>query len=290
MLTVLELIQKTSTFLAGKGIPSPRLDAEWMLAHLLQCGRMQLYLQFERPLDEKSVTRYREMVRRRGKREPLQYILGETPFGECLLQCDPRALIPRPETEELAERLTKRIRTSAPLANGPFLDLGTGTGAIALLLGKWFPETAIHGLDQSPESLELARQNARKNFPENAETRFHWHQSNWYEKLPSHLRFAAIVANPPYLTKEEWASAEPEVNQYEPFSALVAEDDGEADLRTIIAGAGQFLLPGGWLALETGIQHPDRLSTLFDRSQWTAVETEKDFQQRPRYLFARIAG
>src|SRR3954471_14665010 len=155
MLTVLEIIKRTTDFFSGKGIESPRLNAELLIGHALGLKRMQLYLQFERPLAEPELEKIRPLVKRRGNREPLQYILGETEFSGVKLKVDSRALIPRPETERLIEV------TMAALSTPParILDLGTGSGAIALALAKHYPEAKVTAVDRSAAALALAREN-----------------------------------------------------------------------------------------------------------------------------------
>src|SRR5882724_9418143 len=156
MLTVLEIIRKTTDFLAGKGIESARLNSELLVGHALGLKRMQLYLQFERPLSEAELEKIRPLVRRRGQHEPVQYVLGETDFFGLHLKTDRRALIPRPETEQLLELITTRL--TAPPAR--VLDLGTGSGAIALALAKQYPLAAVTAVDTSEDALALARENA----------------------------------------------------------------------------------------------------------------------------------
>ncbi|MCH8475590.1 MAG: peptide chain release factor N(5)-glutamine methyltransferase [Opitutales bacterium] len=289
MHTVLELLQKTAAFFTEKGVPRPRLDAEWLLADVLGLKRMDLYLQFERPLTEQEVARYRENVRRRSRREPLQYILGETDFRDLTLTCDARALVPRPETEELMEIFLQKWAAASPEngAAGPFLDLGTGTGALALSLARHFPEAPVWGVDISAEALLLAKENSVRNgLPEE---KLFWRESNWFEAIPAEQRFAAILANPPYLTEEEWASAEPEVREFEPQNALVAPEAGLADLRTIIEEAPAYLLPRGWLAVETGIAHREAIAKLTQNDSWAHAEPVNDHTQRPRYWFLQKA-
>jgi release factor glutamine methyltransferase len=157
MLTVLEVVRKTADFFAAKGIESPRLNAELLAGHALGLARMQLYLQFERALSDAEAERIRSLVRRRAQREPLQYLIGRVEFSGLALKVDRRALIPRPETEYLVETVVGRRADSPPRS---ILDLGTGTGAIALALaGKW-PEASVTATDSSLEALELARENA----------------------------------------------------------------------------------------------------------------------------------
>jgi len=156
MLSVLEVLKKTSEFFAAKGIDSPRLNAELLVGHALALPRMRLYLEFERPVSDPELAAIRELVRRRGRREPLQYVLGTAEFGGLRLKTDPRALIPRPETEFLVETAVARSTASPDRV----LDLGTGSGAIALALAAAFPLARVTAVDASAEALALAAENA----------------------------------------------------------------------------------------------------------------------------------
>lgn len=279
MLTVLEVIKKTTEFFAAKGVESPRLNAEQLVGHALGLQRMQLYLQFERELTDPELEAIRPLVRRRGLREPMQYIIGETDFFDLKLKVDRRALIPRPETELLLELVTARqIRPPDTL-----LDLGTGSGAIALGLARHFPGAAVTAVDLSEEALALARENAAA---AGLAGRVTFVRSNWFADLPPALRFDLIVANPPYLSAEETAQAQPEVNVHEPASALTAGEGGLADLRAILAGAPRFLAAGGWLALETGIAQHAELARLATEAGFTRTESLPDLTGRDRFLLA----
>lgn len=280
MLTVLEVIKKTTEFFAGKGIESPRLNAELLVGHALALKRMQLYMQFERPLTERELDSLRPLVRRRGTREPLQYILGETDFFGLTLKVDRRALIPRPETERLLELVTTQL--NAPPAT--ILDLGTGTGAIALALARHWPEARVTAADLSPGALALAGENAAAL---GLAARVALVQSNWFEDLPRDRTYDLIVANPPYLSAEETAAAAPEVRDHEPVQALKAEENGLADLRRIVAGAPRFLSPGGMLALETGIAQHAALAQLAAAAGLAQGESRQDLTGRDRFFFAR---
>jgi len=295
--TVLEIVKKTTDFLQGKGVESPRLNAELLIGHALGLKRMQLYLQFERPLAEAELERIRPLVRRRGQREPGQYIMGETEFCGLKLKVDRRALIPRPETELLVETVVGRM--AAP--PGRVLDLGTGTGAIALALARAWPAAEITAIDASAEALTLARENAaaldlaRENaaaasLAERAATRLvervSFVQSDWFAQLPAGTRFDVIVANPPYLSAEETAEALPEVRDFEPALALTAADGGMAALRAILRDSARFLAPGGLLALETGLAHHAELLALATAAGFEKVESLQDLTGRDRFVLA----
>jgi release factor glutamine methyltransferase len=279
MLTVLEIIKKTTDFFAGKGVESPRLQAELLIGHVLGLKRMQLYLQFERPLAEAELEQIRPLVRRRAQREPLQYVLGETEFHGLRLKVDRRALIPRPETELLVAQ-TLAACTSPP---SRVLDLGTGSGAIALAIAKQTPAALVTAIDSSADALALAGENA---LATGLAERVAFLQSRWFAALPVAARFDLIIANPPYLSAEETAATAPEVHAHEPGQALTSAGDGSADLRAIITDAPRFLAPDGMLALETGIaQHAD-LTALARATGFSRVESHPDLTGRDRFLFA----
>ena len=280
MHTVLDILQKTTDFFSGKGVESARLNAELIVGHALGLKRMQLYLQFERLLTEPELERIRPLVRRRGQREPLAYVLGTAEFCGLMLKADRRALVPRPETERLVELLQERC-TPAPAR---VLDLGTGSGCIALALAAAWPGAEVVAVDASDDALALARENGEAT---GLAARVQWLKSDWFSAVPADGRFDLIVSNPPYLTAEETAAAEPEVRTYEPAAALTAAESGMADLRKIIAEAPRFLAPGGWLAMETGIaQHAELLADLA-KAGLRDGESVKDLAERDRFVFAR---
>ncbi len=280
MQPLLEILRKTTDFFRAKGIDSARLDAEVLVAHALKLRRMDLYLQFERQLTDAELDVIRPLVKRRGQREPLQHILGETDFFDLKLKTDRRGLVPRPETELLLELVTQAV----PAAPARILDLGTGTGAIALALAKFWPEAAVVAVDRSAEALALARENAQKLA---LADRVAFVESDWFVALAGEPPFQLIVSNPPYLTATEVAEAEPEVRDHDPVTALVAERDGRADLETIIRGAPAFLAPGGLLALETGIAQHASLTQFAAPFGYSAIESKRDLTDRERFLLLR---
>lgn len=282
MLTVLEIIKRTTEFFAGRGLEHPRLNAELVIGHALGLQRMQLYLQFERPLTEPELEQIRPLVRRRAQHEPVQYITGENDFHGLKLKCDRRALIPRPETEQLVELVITRLGAAAPAA---ILDLGTGSGAIALALARQYPDSAVTAVDRSEEALALAAENAvRCNLAGNVT----WLVSDWFQAIAAAPAFDLIISNPPYLTEAETAATALEVRGHEPTAALTgAGADGAGDIRAILTGALSRLRPGGLIAIETGIAQHAALRATAEAAGWTAVESLCDLTDRDRFLLAR---
>lgn len=283
MNTLLDLLQKSADFLAKKGVENARLQSELLFAGTLGCRRLDLYLQFDRPMTAAETAALRERVLRRARREPPQYVVGETDFRELALKCDPRALIPRPETEELVGFVLEKLNALRPAGTpARVLDLGTGTGAIALSLAAERAGTRVVAADKSADALALARENAEKN---GLAAAVEFLRSDWFENVAG--TFDAVVSNPPYLTEAEWASAQPEVREHEPREALVAGDDGLADLEKILRGARAHLAPGGFVALETGIAHRERLRAAALDAGFSETEAKDDLSGRPRFFFAR---
>ena len=281
MLTLLEVIKRTTEFFEKRGVDSARLNAELLIGHALGLKRMQLYLQFERPLSEIDLEKIRPLVKRRGNREPLQHIVGETEFMDLKLKVDKRALIPRPETEYLIELVTPRLA----VAPAGILDLGTGRGAIALALAKIYPQAAITAVDNSADALALARENAAAC---GLAARIRFLHADWFSGLAAHELFQLIVANPPYLSDEETQAAEPEVKEFEPAMALSAGVNGAAALEHIIPAARAHLAPGGLLACETGIAQHAHLQELAANAGYVRIESLPDLTGRDRYLLAFV--
>ncbi len=276
ILSVLEVVKKTSEFFASKGIESPRLNAELLVSHALALGRMQLYLNFERPVSDTELAAIRESVRRRGKREPLQYIVGFTDFHGLRLKVDRRALIPRHETELLVDTLVARLEQPP----GRILDLGTGTGSIALSLAKAFPGAEVVAVDRNPGALALAAENAVLN---GLEGRVSFVESDWFSGVAAG-EFDLVASNPPYLSASEVGAAAPEVRDHEPLTALESGDGGFLDVARILADAPRFLSSRGLLALETGIGHHARAAEAAKASGYSRWESVSDLSGRDRFF------
>jgi release factor glutamine methyltransferase len=304
---VLEVIQKSSDFLAKKGVDSPRLQVELLLAHQLRLPRMKLYLNFDRVLAPAELNALRELVRRRGLREPLQHITGSTSFCGFEMAVSRQVLIPRPETELLAElgweflnQLT--ARKAAPVTA---LDFGTGSGCLAIALAAKAPAAAITALDVSPEALAMARQNAAANAvadrmtfvqgdgfaalthsPEGRVTRVPNQIGDSHSSsLPS--CFDLIVSNPPYIASAEIPTLQPEVRDYDPRLALDGGADGLDCYRRLAAEAAAHLKPGGKLMLEFGDGQAGDLQNLFAAQNWVVEGVKEDYSHRARILILR---
>jgi len=279
MLNLLDIIKRSTDFLQKHGVESPRLNAELLIGHALGLKRMQLYIQFERPLTEPELEKIRPMLKRRSTREPLQYILGTAEFCGLTLKVDRRALIPRPETELLVETVIQKL--AAPPAT--ILDLGTGTGAIALALAQKYAEAAVTGVDASADALALARENAATLA---LGERLRWLECDWFAAVPASETFALIISNPPYLSDAETKETQPEVREFEPWKALSAGPQGEAALVHLLTAARERLAPGGLLALETGIAQHAQLTALARERGYAWVESKPDLTGRDRFILA----
>lgn len=281
MESVLDVLKKSEAFFIKAGLESPKIDAEWIVAGTLGCKRLDLFLQWDRPMKEDTLAVLRERIQRRAKGEPLQYILGHVDFHDVRLNVAPGVLIPRPETELLVDRIIEKLQTvDAPR----IVDLGTGSGAIALALANALPDAKVLAVERSKEALNQARSNAEAL---GLRERVSFRSGDWLEGLS--FEADCIVSNPPYLTDEEWESARPEVRAHEPREALVASDKGLADLKTIMESAMPRLAPGGLLALETGIAQRDALLEWANGIGYVDASMEKDDSGRDRFLFARRA-
>lgn len=282
-MTVLEAIQRGAGFLAQRGVDSPRLHSELLLACALKVPRLRLYLEFDRVLTEAEIHAARELVKRRSRREPLQHILGTVEFCGLELRVGPEALIPRPETELLAEAAVSCLSTPTP-QHPTVLDYGTGTGCLAILLAVRCPAAEVHALDVSAGALRLARQNAARH---RAAERIRFYESDGFVGLPAGLTFDLIVANPPYIASAEIARLAPEVRHHDPRVALDGGADGLDFYRRLAAEAQPLLRPGGRLALEFGDGQADAVRQILEWQKWVVEKVQADYNGCARILAAR---
>ncbi len=245
--TLIDLVQKSAAWLQTKGLPNHRREAEWIFAETLGLSRLELYTRFDMPIDEAEVTRLRERVARRGKREPLAYVLGMQPFHRLKLLVSPEVLVPRPETEELVDIIVKEL----PTEPCRILDVGTGSGALALALKHTRGDCDVEATDVSAAALDIARTNAATH---QLEVRFH--QGHLAEHLAG--PFAVVVANLPYIADNERHLCDPEI-AFEPAQALFAGSDGLDLIRPLLADIKR-ICPAGTLWLEHGWQQGDAIT------------------------------
>jgi release factor glutamine methyltransferase len=276
-MTVLEVLQSTTAYFKKRAVESPRLNAEHLLAHVLNRKRIELYLEFERPLAEEELAPLRELVRRRGQGEPLQHLLGTVEFCGRVFLCDKRALVPRPETEHLVELLKSRI--SHPASR--ILDVGTGSGVIALSLAANFPEAAVAATDISEDALALARENAERLGLTNR-VEFLAGDLLLYVNHPYDL----IVANLPYVATSDRATLSREV-LHDPEIALFGGERGDEIVRRLIDVARTHLRPGGMLALEIGLGQSDDLAAVMAEKNYHDIAQIRDYGGVTRFLFGR---
>ena len=302
-MTVLEAIQKSTEFLARKGVESPRLQTELLLAHLLKMPRMKLYLNFDRVLLPAEIDSLRELIKRRGLREPLQHITGSTSFCGYEIAVSRHALIPRPETELLAELGWKFLSTISHQPSTA-LDFGTGTGCIAIALATKCPAAKITALDISADALALAKQNALQNqVAERIEflhgdgfaTLTRWGERPRAPKPDSQdgspgvspHQFDLLISNPPYIASAEIATLEPEVKDFDPRGALDGGADGLDFYRRLAAEAKPFLKPDGKIMLEFGDGQADDIKKILENEKWIVEAVQVDYSHRARILIAR---
>src|SRR4051812_37265942 len=277
-MTLLEVLQSTADYFKKRGVESARLNAEHLLAHALKRKRIELYLEFERELTEEELTPLRELVRRRGQGEPLQHLLGTVEFAGQTFLCDKRALVPRPETEQLVEKIAEcRLQN----ADCRILDVGTGSGVIALSLAAKFPEAKVTATDVSDDALALARENAARI---GLTDRVIFLKSDLL--LSVDHGYDLIVANLPYVAAKDRTTLSREV-LHDPENALFGGEIGDELVRRLIEAAPGHLAPGGLLALEIGLGQAESLVALMAVKNYRDIEQMRDYCGVTRFLFGR---
>lgn len=277
MSTVLETIDKGTLYLEKRGVADARRNMQMLVAHQLQCTRMQLYVQFDRPLDEAVLQPLRESLKLRGEGVPVQHLLGQVEFHRRTFKTDARALIPRPETEELAELV---LALDLPLENQAVLDMGCGSGVLGLTLAAERPGWLVTLADVSPAALALAAENAAALAIANVA----WLATDLFSAVSG--TFDGLVANLPYVPETERPTLSREV-LHDPALALFGGPDGLAVLARFIPEAFHHLNPGGWLALEIGHDQASQVTAMLQQSGFTAIQLKTDLSGVPRFPVAR---
>ena len=286
--TTQQILRVTTEFFRDKRIESPRLCAEVLLSYQLKKSRVELYLEFDQPLSSSEIADYRSLIRRRLKREPLQYITGHQEFWSLDFLVTPAVLIPRAETEVLVEEAIK-LKEGNLLSNcgqPEILDLGTGCGVIAISLAKEIESATIWASDISLEALAVARDNAKKH---NLDRRIKFCGGDlWQPFSDSSIAFDMIVSNPPYVPAEAFKTLPQEVRHYEPRIALDGHENGMHFIERIIEESGGYLKPGGWLLIEMDPDQTERALYLIDSTEsFSYRERLKDYRKKYRLIKAQ---
>jgi release factor glutamine methyltransferase len=277
--TIESLLRWAMDDFRARGIESPRLDAEVLLARALGTTRIQLVVDARRPLSPDELSRMREMVRRRRSREPVAYILGEREFYGRIFRVDGRVLVPRPDTETLIDVALSRTRAVSMSLRA--LDLCTGSGCVAITLGRERPTSSVFAGDVSADALAVARDNALRLGAYNVA----WRQGDLFASVACPSRFDLITANPPYIAASDLSTLQPDVRDHEPRIALDGGDDGLTLLRRVVAGAPpRLVLPGGVLAVEVGAGQAAAVVGLFERAGLSGIEVQRDYGRIERVV------
>lgn len=276
--TVLSMLEWATEFFEEKQVRSPRFSIEWLLAHVLSIKRLDLYLEYDRPLSSEELDELRPLVKRRAAHEPLQYITGETDFHHVRLKVQPGVLIPRQETEQLVQWILESYSKKKDLT---VLDIGTGSGCIPIAIKKARPNWQVYGTDISNEALTLAQENARLN-----DTEVAFLQDDLFAPSKiSELKFDLIISNPPYILKEERSYLDEEVKDYEPELALFCESIQKM-YGAIEELCSQNLAKNGALYLELHEHHAEEVFQIFNEQNWEAT-IKNDYSDKPRFLKAQ---
>ena len=282
MLTVLESLQLSTEYLEKKGIESARLNAELLLAEILNCKRLDLYLKFDQPLKENEVDKYRELISRRGKFEPLQYITGKAEFFGLTFKVNGSVLIPRPETELMVEAIIERFKSAHGLR---ILEIGTGSGNISVTLAKFLEKCSVTTIDTSDEIISLAKENAAQSGV-NANINFIKADLNSYST--DGVPFDLIVSNPPYVSMADYSETQREIREFEPANAVTDFGDGLTFYKLISSRLNNILKTGGSIYLEVGMGQAANVSAILHECGVRNINFIKDYQQIDRIVYGEL--
>lgn len=277
MKSLLEILKAAQQYLLDKKISFSKREAELLLAHVLSLQRMDLYLQYDRPLTKEEVDEYRRLIKRRGNNEPIAYIIGSVPFFGALIEVSKNVLIPRQETELLVDLIANRL-SKIDLSNKVLIDVCTGSGCIAVSLKKRFPSLRVIGIDLSKEALETARKNALLN-----QVEVEFLEGDGLNPFVQKADF--FVSNPPYVKEEEYEGLEDEVRIFEPKMALVSGHSGIEFYERFEKELPPKLNPGAKIFFEIGCLQGDLVAKVFsNRPIWRNLQIEKDYEDKDRFI------
>ncbi len=281
--TIGRLLTWTTEFFTERGVESPRLEAEVLLAHCRDCQRILLYTAYDEPADDELRSKFRELVKQRAAGTPVAYLVGKREFYSLEFEVTPDVLIPRPETELMVVALLDHAKQRAG-GQLRIVDVGTGSGILAICAARHLPHASITAVDVSPKAIDVARRNAEKH---TVTERINFMESDLISGLPDDAEFDFIVSNPPYIKTSELAEIDKSVREFEPMMALDGGEQGTTVIEPLIAAAASRLLPGGVLMMEVSPTIFTRVESLVDTSPLERLETINDLEGRPRVVQAQ---
>jgi len=283
MLTIINAVELSADYLNKKGIESPRINAELLLAHILNCKRMDLYLKFDQPLREEETAKYREAIKRRGLREPLQYITGSVEFYGLEFMVNEDVLIPRQETEILVEAIISKVDKLNEIR---ILEIGTGSGNIAISLSKNLPNSLVHSIDISEKAINVATKNAEIH-NHNGRLTFEVSDFNDYS-IDNDLKYDVIVSNPPYISLHEYSDLDIELKNHEPQNALTDENDGFSFYELISSKANNILKQNRLIFFEVGQNQSEKVRAIMKKNGFAKIEVIKDYLEIDRVVIGEL--
>jgi len=279
MLTVLEVIKRSTDYLKGRGIESARTNAELLLADILQCKRLDLYLMYDKPLSESELTKYREYLKRRSVFEPLQYITGKVDFYGLELRVSSSILIPRPETELLVEAVIASVKTEDETK---ILDIGTGCGNIGIAIAANLPNVEVTGIDISDDAIAIAEENTCKY---NLQNRINFKCTDILNTDAEQLsNYDIVVSNPPYVSKPDYLKLQKEIKNYEPEIAVTDISDGLTFYKSITLLAKKILDKTGMLFYELGQGQSEQVKKILDENGFEEISIIQDYEHIDRVI------
>jgi len=284
--TVARLLEWTTSHFAAKRPDSPRLDAEILLAHAMGCKRIDLYVRHGDVPSDSVRDRFRELVRGRARGEPVAYLVGKKEFFSLEFEVNSSVLIPRPETETLVDQALRFLKSSG-IAQPMILDLGTGSGCIAITLAKLVPAAKVDAVDASAKALSVAQSNARKH---GVQERIRWLEGDLFQALPPATQYHLIVSNPPYIRSSVIPELDPQVRQFEPHLALDGGPDGLACYRRIWSDAQKWAFPQTQVMVEVGFDQAESVEAIARENGWSQTRVVADMARIPRVVIGSRPG